>query len=525
MSKPADSQELQSDTTDPTSTPDHSGRLLGDYQLIRRLGRGGMADVYLAQQNSLARKVAIKILRPNLARNESYLRRFLNEARAAAALVHPNIVQVYEVGVLDGLHYIAQEYVAGQNVRQLLARSGPLSAPLTIAIMRQVAVGLRRAAGQGIVHRDIKPENILLARTGEAKVADFGLARITNGESNTQLTQIGVTMGTPLYMSPEQVEGKALDLRSDLYSLGVSCYHMLAGRPPFRGETPLSIAVQHLKSEPERLERIRPDLPEGLCRIVHKLMAKRPEDRYQDTAEVLRDLKELPIESPEDDWPQTVEDANEFESGELNSQRAAATQKLASLMILEARHDAHRNPLIVWGLLVIAGAAAGGGAAFAFRPPPLLDTRAVSGLVEHKDNIQDQFLLAVALGTEQALRAVEEYFPRDADPENLHYARLAEQRLAELYLEKQRYDDALRIYTAVARDPATGASGQIGLTNAHHRKNPSDGQWRNSLMELVRIVESTNIENHLMAMQQLDAEPRELYLELRDLKSRPRQGS
>jgi len=484
-----------------------------------------MAEVYLAQQNSLARKVAIKILRPNLARNESYVRRFLNEARAAAALVHPNIVQVYEVGVCEGLHYIAQEYVAGQNVRQLLARSGPLSAPLTVAIVRQVATGLRRAASQGIVHRDIKPENILLARTGEAKVADFGLARIANGEATAQLTQIGVTMGTPLYMSPEQVEGKSLDLRSDLYSLGVTCYHMLSGRPPFEGESPLSIAVQHMKSEPDRLEQIRPDLPEGLCRIVHKLMAKRPEDRYQDATEVLRELKELPIETPEDDWPQTVEEANAFEPVELVSQRAAATQKLASLMLLEARHERHQHPLIVWGLLVIAGAITGGGVAYAFRPPPLLGTRAATGFVEHKDNIQDQFLLAIALGTEQALLAVEEYFPRDADPENLHYARLAEQRLAELYLDKQRYDDAIRIYTGVARDPATGAIGQIGLTNAHHRLNPSDGQWRNNLMELVRIVESTNIENHVMAMQRLDAEPRELYLELRDLKSRSRQGS
>ncbi|MCA9147601.1 MAG: serine/threonine protein kinase, partial [Planctomycetales bacterium] len=173
--------------------------------------------------------------------DETYIKRFQLEARAAAALVHANIVQIYEVGCVDGIHYIAQEYVQGQNLQQLLLRHGPVDTKLALAIMRQVAAALAKAASQSIVHRDIKPENIMLASSGEVKVADFGLARTTSNGATVNLTQVGVTMGTPLYMSPEQVEGGKLDPSSDIYSLGVTCFHMLSGSPPFQGETPLSV--------------------------------------------------------------------------------------------------------------------------------------------------------------------------------------------------------------------------------------------------------------------------------------------
>ena len=265
-------------TSDDAPQPDLSGRRLGDYQLLRRLGRGAMAEVYLAQQSSLGRQVAMKVLRADLARDATYVLRFHNEAKAAAALTHANIVQIHEVGCIDEVHFIAQEYVAGRNLGELVRRSGPLDAPLALKIMRQGAAALHKAAEQGIVHRDIKPENIMLTREGEVKVADFGLARI-QGEGQ-DLTQVGITMGTPLYMSPEQIEGKSLDSRADIYSFGVTCYHILVGAPPFAGETALAVAVQHLNSSADRLEQIRPDLPEGLCRIVHKMMGKKPEDRY-----------------------------------------------------------------------------------------------------------------------------------------------------------------------------------------------------------------------------------------------------
>ena len=193
--------------------------------------------MYLAEQGSLRRQVAFKVLREALAKEEHYVRRFHNEAQAAAALVHANIVQIYEVGCLEGVHFIAQEYVAGKNLMQLLVRRGPLDIKLAVNILRQVAAALHRAGLRGVTHRDIKPENILLTSAGEVKVADFGLARVTSSDGKVDLTQVGVTMGTPLFMSPEQIEGGSIDPRSDLYSLGVTAYQMLTGP-----EAPISVS-------------------------------------------------------------------------------------------------------------------------------------------------------------------------------------------------------------------------------------------------------------------------------------------
>jgi eukaryotic-like serine/threonine-protein kinase len=254
-----------------------SGRQLGDFRLIRRLGRGAMAEIYLAEQLSLKRRVAVKILKPDLANDPTYLQRFEIEAQAAASLVHANIVQIYEVGHVDRRHYIAQEYVQGQNLRDWLARNGPPDVAHALSIMRQVASALAKAAEVGVIHRDIKPENIMITTLGEVKVADFGLARLSREGAPNGLTQIGITLGTPLYMSPEQVEGKALDHRSDIYSLGVTCYQMLAGSPPFSGDTALAVAVQHLKTQPKPLETQRTDLPPALCRLVHTMLVKDPE--------------------------------------------------------------------------------------------------------------------------------------------------------------------------------------------------------------------------------------------------------
>src|SRR5205823_9955671 len=197
-----------------------------------------------------------------------------------AKLVHANIVQIYEVGCADGTYYISQEYVPGQNLKQLLARLGHgVDAVQAVNIIRQAAAALHKAAEQKIIHRDIKPENIMITPSGEVKVADFGLARVVRDGEALNLTQVGITMGTPLYMSPEQVQGKPVDARSDIYSFGVTCYHMLAGHPPFSGDNAFQVALQHVNDEPEPLPAIRPDLPPELCRLVHKMMAKKPEDR------------------------------------------------------------------------------------------------------------------------------------------------------------------------------------------------------------------------------------------------------
>ena len=267
--------------------------MLGEFRLLRRLGRGGMSEVFLAEQTSLKRNVAIKVLRPELMLDPTYRDRFRKEYLAVAKLNHPNIVQVYTVGEELGRVFIAQEYVQGQNLREFINRKGPPEFSVAVFIMKQVAAALNAAGEAGIIHRDIKPENILLTKKGEAKVADFGLAKRSQTSDSQQVTQIGTTMGTPLYMSPEQINGTAIDHRSDIYSFGVTCYHMLSGEPPFRGETAISIAMQHLRQDPIPLEAVRPDLPPLLCRIIQKLMAKDPAQRYQTAAACLKDLKRL----------------------------------------------------------------------------------------------------------------------------------------------------------------------------------------------------------------------------------------
>ncbi|MCS7305159.1 MAG: serine/threonine protein kinase, partial [Thermoguttaceae bacterium] len=273
--------------------PDLTGCQLGHFRLLRRLGQGAMAEVYLAEQLSLQRLVAVKVLKSRLASDPKAVARFQREARAAAVLIHPNIVQIYEVGCADGRHFIVQEYVQGENLRQWLARNGAPDLPTAISIMKQVASALAKANELGIIHRDIKPENILISRSGEVKVTDFGLARILSQPETVSLTQTGMTLGTPLYMSPEQLEGKPLDSRSDIYSLGVTCYQMLSGQAPFTGQTVLSLAFQHLHKEPIPLEKLCPHLPPGICRIVHKMLAKSPQQRYSSPQELLADLEKL----------------------------------------------------------------------------------------------------------------------------------------------------------------------------------------------------------------------------------------
>jgi eukaryotic-like serine/threonine-protein kinase len=274
--------------------PDLTGRTLGDYQVLRRLGAGGMGQVYLARQLSLKREVALKLLRTDQAASSTALLRFQAEAEAVAKLNHPNIVHIHQLGEFEGQRYMVLEYVEGRNLRDHLARKGPPDLPVTLSIIRQVVLALQKAHEEGIVHRDIKPENILVTRKVEVKVTDFGLSRFFIGSAkDVNLTQSGVTLGTPLYMSPEQVQGKPVDHRSDIYSLGVTCYHLLAGEPPFRGASAFDVALKHVQDQPRPLTEVRPDLPADLCGMVNKMMAKNPEERYQSAREILRDLAKV----------------------------------------------------------------------------------------------------------------------------------------------------------------------------------------------------------------------------------------
>ncbi|MEX2026213.1 MAG: protein kinase [Pirellulaceae bacterium] len=501
--------------SDARTELDLSGRRLGDYQLLRRLGRGGMAEVYLAEQISLKRQIAFKVLRGSLAGDDAYIRRFHHEAQAAANLVHANIVQIHEVGCLDGIHFIAQEYVSGQNVKQLLTRRGQgLDAPLAVSVLRQVASALHKASEQGIIHRDIKPENIMLAQTGEVKVADFGLARVASQEA-MNLTQVGITMGTPLYMSPEQVEGKPVDPRSDIYSLGVTCYQMLSGQPPFDGETALAIAVQHLKTEPKRLEEVRRDLPPALCRIVHKMLAKVPADRYQRPIEILKDLRGLRIEG--------LEEALAEESMALGlpddtltiGARMAATQQLERVLSQQVKLPSRRSR---WGwkaALVLAAFALGGLGASIARPKPLLELSPDEvPTVKKCDSAGQQYYYAIyeAPDTEQALLAVSGYFPPAESSENQRYSRLAQQRLGRYYLARDQLDKALAAYRELAMLAGegelvptfrmTGVAGEavvydrlVKQSADHHRRLKQEDPQRSEVKKrLTELGQETNQE-------------------------------
>src|SRR3954469_14989129 len=264
--------------------------LNGRYELHRRVGRGGMAEVYLARDRLLDRLVAIKILFPQFATDPSFVARFRREAQNAANLNHPNIVGVYDWGKERGTYYIVMEYVDGQTVSDILRTDGPIEPKRAAGIAADVAGALAYAHRKGVVHRDVKPGNVLITGTGEVKVADFGIARAMTSSGEEDLTQAGSVMGTATYFSPEQAQGKPVDARTDLYSLGVVLYEMVAGHPPFTGESPLAIAYKHVQEPLPPLRGQAPDVPEGYEAIANKALAKDPADRYADGDAMRADL-------------------------------------------------------------------------------------------------------------------------------------------------------------------------------------------------------------------------------------------
>ncbi len=504
-----------SNATPDTGEVDLSGRTLADYQLVRRLGRGGMADVWLAEHAALDRQVALKFLRPEFAGDETYVRRFRVEAQAAAKLVHPNIVQIYAVGQADGLHYIAQEYVSGQNLREYLVRRGPPELATALSVIRQVAAALHKAAEQGIIHRDIKPENIMLARNGEVKVADFGLARVAGGQQ-LNLTQVGMTMGTPLYMSPEQVEGRELDPRSDIYSFGVTCYHMLAGNPPFRGETALSVAVQHLKTRPEPLETLRPDLPPALCRLVHRMLAKEPEQRIASAREILHELRAL---RASEDWPEDLAPLDD--DGLVPSTALAvahpATERLGQAMRTQAMLAPRRRRR--WMLVaasLVASLVVGLGLAALSQERPLVGQRVNNApSVTKEADVKQQYLKAMRLNSELGWLSVLEHFP-DEDSAQQYYRQRARQQLAMLYLDRNDLSQAAELFERFANhpDPVWESFGIAGRAILLHR----DGRTAEAELLVQQRLEPQLRENRL------DPATRQLLAELVDPPSDRRRG-
>ena len=275
------------------------GAKLGSYEIESPLGAGGMGEVYLATQSSLGRQVAIKVLASTSASDPERLRRFEQEARAASALNHPNIISIYDVGRENTTAYIAMEFVDGRTLRALL-ESGPLIIKKTLQIAVQIADGLAKAHAAGIVHRDLKPENIMVTRDGFVKILDFGLAKLMTGFGNSSQTMTatigshpGAVLGTANYMSPEQARGGELDYRSDIFSFGSILYEMVTGKQPFRGASTAQTLTAIIQDDPQPVAEVNPKTPTPLRWVIERCLANDRDERYSSTLDLARDLKSI----------------------------------------------------------------------------------------------------------------------------------------------------------------------------------------------------------------------------------------
>jgi serine/threonine protein kinase len=266
------------------------GQQFGGYEILEELGSGGMGKVYRARNVTLERIVALKMLSPVFSADQAFVQRFLKEARSAARLNHPNIVQIYDFGSVNGIYYLAMEYVKGESLRSYVKR-GRLNERDAVAVIREAVRPLAVAHAEGIVHRDIKPDNIMLTTKGELKIVDLGIAKRLDEDQD--LTQTGQAVGTPQYISPEQVKGQRVDARADIYSLGATFYHLLTGRPPYKATSAAMVMTMHLTEPLPDPRSFEPSLSEGVCRILRKMLAKEREERYSDVAALDLDLYRL----------------------------------------------------------------------------------------------------------------------------------------------------------------------------------------------------------------------------------------
>ena len=353
------------------------------YEIQNRIGRGGMADVFLARDLLLDRPIAIKVLFPEFAVDPNFVERFRREAQSAANLNHPNVVSVYDWGKYSNTYFMAMEYVQGRTLADILRANGHVSSVQAAEIASEVAAALSFAHRNGVVHRDIKPANILIGAAGQVKVADFGIARALNAPTESNLTQVGSVMGTATYFSPEQAQGAQPDPRSDLYSLGIVLYEMVAGAPPFTGDNPVSIAYKQVHDNPKPLNQLVADVPRPFEAIVAKLLAKNPDLRYPDADAARDDLRRFrsgePVRAlaavtpPAAAVATTAMPATAMLAPTVATSAAATTAAMARTTAIPAqqrgsRHEPHvayvepnRNGLYaVLGLLALIALAVGG---------------------------------------------------------------------------------------------------------------------------------------------------------------------
>jgi eukaryotic-like serine/threonine-protein kinase len=308
----------------------------GRYRIVRKLGSGGMANVYLAEDEDLGRRVAIKILNDRYANDDLFIERFRREAKSAAALSHPNIVSVYDRGEAEGTYYIAMEVIEGRSLKELIMTRGPLPIPQALAYSHEMLEALRFAHRHGIIHRDIKPHNILIGE--RLKVTDFGIARA----GASQMTEAGSIMGTAQYLSPEQARGAPVTASSDLYSVGIVLYEMLTGKVPFTGDSAIEIAMKHLNEPPKPPSKIRPEIPEELDQVVLRALAKNPEDRYQTAEEFSEDLHRVEAGLPLS--PETSEAATALLTGAALVGDGGSTEVLAGTAVTKPQGAQPQTP-------------------------------------------------------------------------------------------------------------------------------------------------------------------------------------